>query len=425
MTTPPSCCVKAGSSDITPNAPLPLFGRIGRSNSSQAIRSRLEANYILFSGISEQTSALVAIDSLYPSQLLVDEIIKRSAKLGLSFDTTSLVVVASHTHNAPALDPSKFKLGKCIPEYVTFVADQIATGLARANEEKMGVITAFRQGTARSTFSVFRRRMTRGLDIARLSISRRMIMAPDAKQPIDDRLKLIILSDAHDRPSAVLWSLPCHAVSESHIQDISSDYPGVIRDYVRSKLGDASLPVLYMPGFSGDIRPALKSKWPLHRSRSWVGLAYSFARRDNTQIKSLISKLAVTFDQAWTNAQINKPINCSDIQLTRKRRYLKLAEIRTDAEMLPSLTCDEWRFGPVRIKAVSAEIASSYTNLVKESDGFTFLTGCSGQVFGYIPTDQQIKEGGYEVDGFASAFSVQGIFCATIESKICGLIGSD
>ena len=32
------------------------------------------------------------------------------------------------------------------------------------------------------------------------------------------------------------------------------------------------------------------------------------------------------------------------------------------------------------------------------------ITGCVGDVFGYMPTPAQIEEGGYEVDGFSLAF---------------------
>ncbi len=88
------------------------------------------------------------------------------------------------------------------------------------------------------------------------------------------------------------------------------------------------------------------------------------------------------------------------------------------------MACDDWKLGPIRIKAVSAEIASDYASFAGGADPLTFLTGCAGQVFGYIPTDQQIPEGGYEVDDFVPAFSITGTFQTEIEAKIIQLLGS-
>jgi hypothetical protein len=36
--------------------------------------------------------------------------------------------------------------------------------------------------------------------------------------------------------------------------------------------------------------------------------------------------------------------------------------------------------------------------------------GCLDDVYGYLPTDEQVRRGGYEVDGFRAAFGLKGRF---------------
>ncbi|MEM5469866.1 MAG: hypothetical protein ACSHWZ_18745 [Sulfitobacter sp.] len=412
-----------GTVDITPEVPLPLFGRAGRSQPFLSIASQLEANFMLMSDGTAGDAALVTIDSLYPSQALVEKIIARTSELGLNIGPASLIVVASHTHNAPSLDQSKPKLGQYVPDYLTFVANRIAAALVKMKESSEGASTIMRHGTAQSRFSVYRRRWLNGIDFARLRISKRIAMAPNPTRPIDQTLNLVVIQDYEDKPQAVLWSWPCHAVSEPEPNAVSADFPGALRQHIRTQLGDSSLPVLFLPGFSGDIRPALTRRLSLIKSGSWVGICPRFAKRSPHQVKLMHANLATTFDRAWSDARKSNRIDSANMTLARKRRILELEEIRTDAGGLDSLSCDDWRIGPLRIKAVSAEVAAGYTHRTDSDEPMTFLTGCAGQVFGYLPTDDQIIYGGYEVDGFASAFSVPGSFHSQIESKVSALIG--
>ena len=107
----------------------------------------------------------------------------------------------------------------------------------------------------------------------------------------------------------------------------------------------------------------------------------------------------------------------------RQLRHLALDTIRTDAGSHAPLICDDWAVGPIRIMAVSAEVAAAYAARGGRADPLTFVTGCAGQVFGYVPTDSQIREGGYEVNGFATDFSVPGRFRDQIERAVFALIG--
>jgi hypothetical protein len=69
---------------------------------------------------------------------------------------------------------------------------------------------------------------------------------------------------------------------------------------------------------------------------------------------------------------------------------------------------------------LGAEVAVAYRHVV---EGLfpgcrVFTVGCIDHVFGYLPTDEMIKEGGYEVIGFREAFAFDGQYKAGVEAKV-------
>ena len=65
---------------------------------------------------------------------------------------------------------------------------------------------------------------------------------------------MLTFSDPTDRPIAVLWSYACHPVGFPARTRVSADFPGVVRRALRDAHG-AELPVLFLQGFAGDVRP--------------------------------------------------------------------------------------------------------------------------------------------------------------------------
>jgi neutral ceramidase len=410
----------AGTVDITPDTMLPLFGRAGRTRRARTVASRLEANCLMILGSSDGPTALVTIDSLYPSADLVEAVLSSCAARGLVIDPHGLVIVASHTHNAPALDLCKPKLGRGSFSYLGFVSDRITECLLQLSQKAQSEVTLLSNGFAECAASVYRRNALWGIDFSKLRLSRRVVMSPNPSRCIDQTLKLLLFSDDAGHPRAVLWTWPCHAVSEPDALVIGADFPGSLRNHIRSSLAEPTLPVLYFPGFSGDIRPTSSSRIPISWSGKWIVFGARFRKSKPRSAERLHKKLAAAFERA--SREIQPLCRLADVTFSRTRRILPLGEIRDNSGELSPLTCDDWKLGPIRIRALSAEIASGYVKTLGENDPRSFLTGCAGQVFGYVPIDSQLSEGGYEVEGFAAGFSVPGRFRDAIETKIADLI---
>ena len=407
--TPPSLTYAFGRVDITPDRPMPLFGRLGRTMPWDGIVSRLEANVAVF-GKGDEQQALIAIDSLYPSQSLIDAVATLLAEKGTPIAKDALLFVASHTHNAPALDPTKPLLGEFDPDYLAEVAERIANSLHTLCLTD-GQHTTMSASAARCDASMFRRRMVNGLRLPSMRLVRRMVMAPQPQEVIDDSLTLLLWTKTDGTPLAALWQWACHAVSEPKTQAISADFPAVVRDHLRAKWNAPDLPILYFPGFSGDIRPDSTSPLPLHRSGRWWGIAPRFAANSAATAAALHAKLL-----AATGAAVDglEGIDAASVNLARERTTIAMDHLRDVASEMPPVTVDHWQIGALRVIATSAEVSHRYRGDPQQGQ-LSLATGCAQQVFGYLPTDAQIAEGGYEGGDFAKAFSVPGEFRPAID----------
>ena len=121
--------LSAASVDITPDRPLPLAGYVNRRAPSRGVADPLELNALLLRAPGQSVAILTA-DLLFVTTELKAQLLDAvGARLGL--DEASLLVAASHTHTAPAVDSSKPQLGVCDPDYAALVAGRAAELLGR------------------------------------------------------------------------------------------------------------------------------------------------------------------------------------------------------------------------------------------------------------------------------------------------------
>ena len=108
----------AGSTDITPQRPLPLAGYANRKGNFEHVADTLEANAVLLSD-GDVRVAIVAVDLLYVGAALRQDVLDR---LHGALPDQSLFFAASHTHFAPATSTQLPGLGEVDRDYVSFAA---------------------------------------------------------------------------------------------------------------------------------------------------------------------------------------------------------------------------------------------------------------------------------------------------------------
>lgn len=394
-----------GTVPIGSSKPLPLAGYGSRMQSARSDTAGLEANWVMF-GSEDRLHLLVAVDALFSSDLFECEVRKQLETQGI--EVACIMVVASHTHYAPNIDPLKPRLGHADPGYVAEIAGRLARSIESSLTSSPGLVPEiWSWGETRNPGSVYRR-------ATRLQLSARSWppvriatqIAPNPKVRIDQNLRLWIARTAEGLPLFAVVTWPCHATSRADATTASPDFIAPLREALRSRTLD-ELPIMFLPGASGDIRPGF---WRQKSLKKWL-YPYPFQRTfcppSAKEEVEFDSSIKVTVERILAAPMTEQGFSLSSLSQTQ----FPLADLMDEADdrQIPVYRAV---LGGLEIIGFGAEMSAGWVaKLALANDPQRqILSGCVGPVFGYLPTEEQVPEGGYEVEGFRRGFGISGRF---------------
>jgi hypothetical protein len=402
---------------ISPAMPVPMAGRGGAERIGFNIDCGIEANILLLPAEHGKLIAIVALDALFGSTQL-----RQAIWDALGADETKvadIVLVASHTHNAPTLDPMKPGLGRCDLSHLASVARRIGSAICRSlggsSDRNMLVLC----GRAECTDNAVRRRFTVRLsskwpfvDLGTHLLPNRRVVTPHT---VDVRLG----TDVDRNPKWLVWSWPCHATSYFDNWAVSPDFPGTVRDSVRAALGIPDLPIVYLPGFCGDIRSDSARSPVDWKRRLATPLARPFAESTAETYAAFCDRVTRAVVGAVGCAQEVEP---NHLEATLSRDALPLSSIM-DTPIDGEIALVHIDYGSLNFLFMGAETCSPYYALLAPLfPENALLSGYADAVPLYLPDDRQIAEGGYEAVGFRHSFGLPGSFHPKIESTIISAV---
>ena len=193
---------------------------------------------------------IVAVDTLF----LDDEF---QARLQGRLDPgVALVLVASHTHFAPALAKSVQSLGSVNEEYYEAVLACIVKVILADTGPSAAYIGHF---TTPTNMTVNRRRESWMIDYSalrrgRMNFAKGISLAENPDGIVDHNLYGVSLRDANDNPVACIWSLAAHAAFMDANRTLSPDFPGHVRRFLKESFGPHFVSI-YIPGLAGSAIP--------------------------------------------------------------------------------------------------------------------------------------------------------------------------
>lgn len=414
-------CCRVATVDITPERRLPLAGYAFRGDApASSVASALEAN-LLLTAVEGAPLLLVALDTLFGSEALREALASELDGTLPALTRERIQLIASHTHFAPSLDPLKPRLGAFDAGYFAACAERIGRAVRAALAEPACSAERFEAGRGRCTANVYRRLRTWIRERRSLRYRRAVAAAADPGVPIDHDVRVVRLADRDGRTLCLLWSWPCHAVSSDDPGAVSADFPGMVRGVLR-ELHGADLPVLYFPGFCGDIRP--RSRRPRRSLKEWSAMPFArgFAPPGVATHADFAAALAAAVREAdadrgaighgTADRAAGGSVSVGALPLTQLLAGLD----RDDTRALERVSI---RLPPLGFELWNAEMCAGH-GPHRVVDG-SFPSGCANGVFGYLPTDAQIAEGGYEVDGFAPLFALEGRYRHAVERRVRAL----
>ena len=377
-----SILAAAATEDITPEVgcALAAYHRVERS---KGVLDRLELSALMLCS-DRSTFVWITVDNVtflvaetYPIRLAV-------AKL-CGTVPSDVMVSFSHTHSGPEVDADCLKL----------VSEKSISAVTRCLKSLTPASIGW--GVASVDANINRRAA---------GASKALMGAPD-DGPVDRRVGVLRVNDAADQPLAVLVRYSAHGtVLKGDNLLISADWPGALRSELRPTLG---CPVMVANGSAGDSNPR------------WRGTPEDLrrvARAIAGPVLSGFDTIKMTGETRGAAKSEIISLSCEDLPDPAAAH-----ELAQEAEREWQAPTDQWRAEvsrrwkagertiqlPVEVQAVqigdahvvgvpmetftiqALDFASRFPNRA------AFLNGYTNGWIGYLPGDEDLKLGGYEV----------------------------
>jgi hypothetical protein len=409
--------IASGYRNINVESPLHVAGQgINSSSTKTSMQTgQLEVNGLLLE--LEKTKILViSVDTLFIGNRLRIEI---ESHFKDTLNPTEIFIAASHTHSAPMLDFDKPKLGIPNIDYYNYVLNNIIELCEYLLNTTQKSTALFKNVNYNSAIGISRRKF-RIIGEGRKSIFgfNRIFNLPNEKNKIYQPARLIQICNERGE-STFIWNQACHPVSIPDAFGHSPGYIGDGRELLRENFGHKT-PVIFLQGFSGDIRPNSTKKIKNFSSLiRRILFGKQFTNFQKNDYISWISKLKDEMIEQINLLHSVKFFRISNLILDRESKKLSKFKIES-SQSDKNLSKHTIIFGPFKVIGFSGEVLSKIAaSLTKMHSGTVIPVGCIDDTFGYLPDVNSIKFGGYEVNGFWPYFNIENIPKKSFYDLIC------
>lgn len=411
---------RAASCDVTPrDRPVRLAGYAARRDPVSTVLDPIEISAVLLEADGRRC-LIFGFDLMIVGAELQQAIHARLASHG--FAPAEIMLLASHTHFAPATDRACAPLGAPDGQFVVELAAACENLVIRMLQERpAGSRLEIRRGHL--NHSVNRRRHWPYPTVGRTYGFRltSTVMAPNPEGPTDELATVLLLRRADDDGIiAAIWHYTCHATAVIPLNVISADFPGAARRALRRRFGE--IPCVFVQGFCGDISPRMTGTGT---RETMAGGLRRLARKviSGPTFPPRVAGDWVRWSEglaAGVAAIAGQPAESADApaSLSVGVAQIPLAEFFTGSAPDKPLTVQALRLGQtLELVALSAEVTVEWETILDSalpSAGarLRLYAGYLGALYGYLPTPAQVGEGGYEVTGFQRLFGLSGNFDA-------------
>jgi len=426
----PKPALRAGAfaQDITPEKfPISVNGGFA-DRKATAANDPLHARCLVLDDGSVKLAIVVVDSCMIPKELL--DAAKALAEKKTGIPAANMLISATHTHTAPSVagvfgsEPDA--------AYVKFLTEKIAVGIEKAFKQLAPAKAAWAVGTEPN--QVFNRRWKMKADVVNTDpfggTTDKVKMNPGVQNPgllepagpTDPSVTVLSLRTADDKPLALFANYSLHYVGD--IPALSADYFGVFADVVGQKLkaGPGFVGML-SNGTSGDVnninfKDAAPKFKPGERSRL-VAEAVADAAMKALEKAEYRSDVKLNSGGLPLELAVRKPTvedvkraegileKAKDRELrgpdeTYARETVLMAKypdvVRIELQVL--------RVGDLAIAAIPCEVFTEIGLSIKKNSPLkpTCVVSLANGYFGYLPTADQHKLGGYETWRARSSF---------------------
>lgn len=417
----------AATSNITPNLGGAVVGGF-RPFPSTNVHDELHARCLVLDN-GETKLALVTIDLLGMDRLVFDRARKYVAE-ETDIPPANLFMSCTHTHSATsALSSNRYQAQQELTDYQAFVARRVADGVRRALHNLEPAEIGWSSGS--EPREVFNRRwyMKPGTvpknpfgetsDLVKMNPPRASENLDKPAGPTDPEVSILAVRSLDGKPISVYASYSLHYVGGVPGGDISADYFAVFANMVQQKL-DAerqSPPFVGMlsNGTSGNInnidfsKPGERRK-PYEKMRevadrvsdaavdAYKRIEWQPTAKLDGKLETLDLRFRHPSSEQLARAKVLLSEPPGDGPVSLERIYAERTVRMSEQPERIDLPLQAVRIGGVSLAGIPTEVFVEIGLEFKERTPLKpgWIVSLNGGYYGYLPTPEQHKLGGYE-----------------------------
>lgn len=362
----------------------------------------------------------------------VFDVAKQQVHEATGLPASHLLMAATHTHSATtARGPCKVIRETELTDYQKFLARRISDGVRRAIEQLEPARIAW--GKIDEPSEVFNRRwyvkdaalLTNpfgGIDQVRMNPPRGSAALDRPAGPTDPEISFVSVQSLDGRPIALLANYSLHYVGGVRSGDVSADYFGYFAKFIEKKLGatEQSLPFvgILSNGTSGDVNNINFPEPSTRKYKSYEKMQevaekvasrvyeahqqlefHNWARLGAAETLLALKVRQPTPEMLKHFEEIAANENREPSQRhSREAIYAERIAMLKDAPAEIQIPLQAIRIGELGIAAIPFETFTETGLELKDRSPFgqTFTIELANGSYGYLPTPEQHRLGGYE-----------------------------
>jgi neutral ceramidase len=418
------------TSDITPAAGLWMAGYAARTEPARGTAMPLHAKALALEDGRGRRAVLVTLDLLGVtagmSARIAAEVNRRH-----QLPRAALMLNASHTHCGPVVDEMlsiAYDLTQAQRNAIAAYTRDLESRIVKVIGDALAALTP-----ARLSF---------GQGNCAFAANRRVQFTPDG--PVDHAVPVLHVAraasatsaasaasvTASSAPLAIVFGYACHNTTlQAGFTQFHGDYAGVAQGVLQQRHAGAT--AMFVSGCGADANPKPRGTIELvDQHGTALADAVDRALPVATSHPLIDASLETAFDvvnlpfapvpdrEGWT-----AKLKDTDVYVRRHAR-LMLDTIERDGR-LPAAQPDPiqvWAFGRgFTLIALGGEVVVDYAQRLKKelaNGDRAWIAGYSNDVFGYVPSQRVLKEGGYEGGGAMIYYGRPGAFTTDVEPLI-------
>ena len=331
---------------------------------------------------------LVSVDAIGLDRSFTHRV-RRAIRRRIGISPEAITIICSHTHSGPATLPrlSDVPADKA---YLRFLESQLVEAAEIATRHFEPVRWRFGMTTLAENVN------------RRLRVGNRIELGVASAGPVDERLRVLRLDRVGETfgPLALIVHYACHATTSGDSLEISADWPGAMRNQIRSFYGGDGPAILFLQGCTGNLTHRIardKDTWPEHFGRHTavqsealgrvVASACIEASERSEQIEATNIDVGVRrVDLPFHNGRGSER---SEIQLARIGPEHHLTDLRAKAMWFVGLPGEPFT-------EYSTDFCRAFEHYLGASFDRTLVCGYTNDSVGYFCTAEALREGGYE-----------------------------